>query len=118
MPAKRKPRALVNTSAATDASLAVRIPELSPKLRAKALRLFALGHSRNAVARKLGVERAQVRAARAQRNHITCALRAFLRLEQHRLVTGLSWWAAKMGIIREAIRTYRAAPRYTLSSTA
>lgn len=65
-----------------------------------------------------GVERAQVRAARAQRNHITCALRAFLRLEQHRLVTGLSWWAAKMGIIREAIRTYRAAPRYTLSSTA
>lgn len=65
-----------------------------------------------------GVERAQVRAARAQRNHITCALRAFLRLEQHRLVTGLSWWAAKLGIIREAIRTYRAAPRYTLSSTA
>ena len=31
--------------------------------RAKALRLFALGHSRNAVARKLGVERAQVHAA-------------------------------------------------------
>ena len=63
MPAKRKTRALVNTSAATDASLAVRIPELSPKVRAKALRLFALGHSRNAVARKLGVERAQVHAA-------------------------------------------------------
>ena len=39
-----------------------------------------------------GVERAQVRAARAQRNHITCALRAFLRLEQHRTVTGVSWW--------------------------
>ena len=65
-----------------------------------------------------GVERAQVRAARAQRNHVTCALRAFLRLEQHRLVTGTSWWAAKMGIIREAIRAYRAAPGYTLSSTA
>lgn len=29
-----------------------------------------------------GVERAEVRAARAQRNHINCALRAFLRLEQ------------------------------------
>lgn len=65
-----------------------------------------------------GVERAQVRAARAQRNHITCALRAFLRLEQHRLVTGLSWWAAKTAIIREAVRAYRAAPTYTLSSTA
>ena len=65
-----------------------------------------------------GVERAQVRAARAQRNHITCALRAFLRLEQHRLVTGTSWWAAKAAIIREAIRAYRAAPLYALSSTA
>jgi putative transposase len=65
-----------------------------------------------------GVERAQVRAARAQRNHITCALRAFLRFEQHRLVTGVSWWAAKTGIIREAIRAYRAAPTFTLSSTA
>lgn len=65
-----------------------------------------------------GVERAQVRAARAQRNHITCALRAFLRLEQHRLVTGTSWWAAKLGIIRAAIRAYRAAPTFTLSSTA
>ncbi len=65
-----------------------------------------------------GVERAQVRAARAQRNHITCALRAFLRFEQHRTVTGVSWWAAKLGIIREAIRAYRAAPTFTLSSTA
>lgn len=65
-----------------------------------------------------GVERAQVRAARAQRNHITCALRAFLRLEQHRLVTGLNWGAAKLGLIREAIRAYRAAPTFTLSSTA
>ena len=65
-----------------------------------------------------GVERAQVRAAKAQRNHIACALRAFLRLEQHRLVTGLSWWEAKAGIIRAAVRAYRAAPTFTLSSTA
>jgi putative transposase len=65
-----------------------------------------------------GVERAQVRAARAQRNHIACALRAFLRLEQHRLVTGISWWAAKLGIVREAVRAYRAHPTFTLSSTA
>ena len=65
-----------------------------------------------------GVERAQVRAARAQRNHITRALRAFLRLERHRLVTGVSWWAAKPGIIRDAVRQYLARPRYTLTSIA
>ena len=65
-----------------------------------------------------GVERAQVRAGRAQRNHIGCAIRAFLRFEQHRLVTGVSWWEAKTSIIREAVRAYLAAPRYTLSSTA
>ncbi len=65
-----------------------------------------------------GVERAAVRAARAQRNHINCAIRAFLRLEQHRLVTGVSWWEAKTAIIREAVRLYLAHPRYTLTSTA
>jgi hypothetical protein len=64
-----------------------------------------------------GVERAQVRAARAQHNHILCALRAFLRLEQHRLVTGVSWWEAKTSIIREAVRLYLAQPRYTLTAT-
>jgi putative transposase len=65
-----------------------------------------------------GVERAQVRAARAQRNHIGCALRAFLRLEQHRLVTGVSWWEAKTSLLREAVRGHLARPRYTLVSTA
>lgn len=65
-----------------------------------------------------GVERAGVRAARAPRNHIGCALRAFLRLEQHRLVTGVGWWEAKADIIRDAVRRYLAQPRYTLSSTA
>ncbi len=59
-----------------------------------------------------------MRAARAQRNHIGCAIRAFLRLEQHRLVTGVSWWEAKASIIREAVRSYLAQPRYTLTSRA
>ncbi len=63
-----------------------------------------------------GLERAQVRAGRAQRNHIGCAIRAFLRLEQHRLATGISWWEAKASIIRDAIRAYLAAPRYTLAA--
>jgi hypothetical protein len=64
-----------------------------------------------------GVERAQVRAARAQHNHILCALRAFLRREPHRLVTGVSWWEAKTSIIRAAVRLYLAQPRYTLTAT-
>ena len=63
-----------------------------------------------------GVERAAVRAARAQRNHINCALRAFLRLEQHRLVTGVRWREAKTDSIGEAIRLYLARQRYTLAT--
>src|SRR6476659_9016599 len=65
-----------------------------------------------------GVERAMVRGARAQRNHIGMAIRAFLRLEQHRWVTGVSWWAAKTEIVRAAVRAYLAHPLYTLRTTA
>ena len=61
-----------------------------------------------------GVERAQVRAARAQRTHVGCAIRAFLRLEWHRQTTGVSWWEAKAAIVRDAVRAYLAAPRYPL----
>ncbi len=65
-----------------------------------------------------GVERGQVRAARAQRNHIGCALRAFLRLESHCYHTGISWFEAKTSIIREAVRNYVANPLYLLIPTA
>jgi hypothetical protein len=65
-----------------------------------------------------GVERAQVRGARAQRNHIGCAIRAFVRLEVHRVHTGIGWWEAKQRLIREAIRAYLAQPLYTLHATA
>ena len=61
-----------------------------------------------------GVEKAQVRAAKAQRNHIGCALRAFLRLETQRLRTGRSWYEAKKHLLRDAIRTYLANPAYLL----
>ncbi|GAC1559701.1 MAG: transposase [Herpetosiphon sp.] len=57
-----------------------------------------------------GVERAQVRAARAQRNHIGMAIRAFLRLEHHRIRTGTSWFEAKMSIIRPAVQNYLSLP--------
>ena len=65
-----------------------------------------------------GVERAQVRSARAQIAHIGFALRAFLRLEYHRLRTGLSWYAAKAVIVRSAVRRYLANPFCIISSTA
>lgn len=65
-----------------------------------------------------GVERAQHCSAQAQRNHIGFALRAFLRLECHRLHTGTSWFEAKTSIVRDAVRAYLAQPRYTSLSTA
>jgi putative transposase len=65
-----------------------------------------------------GVERCQARSARAQRNHIGFALRAFVRLERFFFRTGISEWEAKTRIVREAVRAYLAAPLYTLTSTA
>jgi putative transposase len=65
-----------------------------------------------------GIERAQVRKAQAQRNHILFALRAFVRLELHRLQTGLSWYEAKTHIVRQAIRSYLAGPSIVLPNTA
>jgi hypothetical protein len=61
-----------------------------------------------------GVERCQVRAARGQRNHIGCAIRAFVRLEYHRFTTGVSWFEAKWSIVRDAVRAYLSKPRYRL----
>ena len=65
-----------------------------------------------------GVEDGQYRLEVSQRNHIGLALRAFVRLEQHRLEAGISWFNAKLGIIRSAMRQYLADPTITLSSTA
>jgi hypothetical protein len=60
------------------------------------------------------VDRCQTRMARAQRNHIGFAIRAFVRLEWHRFTTGVSWFAAKLSIIREAIRGFLAQPQLGL----
>jgi putative transposase len=65
-----------------------------------------------------GVERCQARSARAQRNHIGCAIRAFVRLERFFFRTGISEWEAKARIVRDAVRAYLAAPLYTLPATA
>jgi len=71
-----------------------------------------------ALKQECGVERAMVRAGRAQRNHIEMAIRAFVRLEWHRVRTGIAWGMAKEGIIRAAVRRYLAHPWYTLPATA
>ena len=59
-----------------------------------------------------GIERCQARSETAQRNHIELALRAFLRLEYHSFVKGISWFEAKTSIIRDAVRNYLANPAY------
>lgn len=59
-----------------------------------------------------GIERCQARSVTAQRNHIELALRAFLRLEFHSFVKGISWFEAKTSIIRDAVRAYLANPVY------
>ena len=63
-------------------------------------------------------EHAQVRAGRAQRNHIGMAIRAFVRLEWHRIRTGESWCNARRAILRPAIRHYLAHPSLILPTTA
>lgn len=65
-----------------------------------------------------GIEKSPARKAEAQQNHILLALQAFLRLEVHRLRTGISWYEAKASIIRPAIREYLAHPLYLLYPTA
>ena len=65
-----------------------------------------------------GVERCQARRAWAQRNHIGLSIRAFLRLACHCFSLGISWFEAKMDIIREAVRTYLAAPNIRLPESA
>jgi hypothetical protein len=61
---------------------------------------------------------AQVRKADSIINHIHMSLRAFLRLELYRLVTGIRWYEAKARIIRDAIRMYLSSPVYLLVPTA
>jgi putative transposase len=65
-----------------------------------------------------GVERCQARRAKAQRNHIGLSLRAFLRMECHCFALGLSWFQAKMEVIRDAVRTYIANPSMRLPQVA
>jgi hypothetical protein len=50
--------------------------------------------------------------------HSVFAIRAFIRLEVHRLTTDVSWYGAQTALIRDATRAYLAHPTLRLSATA
>lgn len=65
-----------------------------------------------------GAEGCQARRAKAQRNHIGLSIRAFLRMECHCYTLGLSWFQAKLDVIRDAVRGYLANPSMRLQQAA
>jgi putative transposase len=65
-----------------------------------------------------GVERCAVRRIRGQLNHIGLSIRAFVRLEYHRIKSGISWFQAKTEICREAVRKYLLNPLFQLPKLA
>ena len=75
---------------------------------------WAIEHYHRGIKQCTGIERCQSRTAKAQRNHLGWALRAFLRFESHCFAQGISWVEAKAEIIREAIRSYLAHPWISL----
>jgi hypothetical protein len=79
---------------------------------------FAIENYHRDLKQSCGVEKCRVRSERAQRNHIGLALRAFLRLEWHFYTMGVSAFEAKLGLVREAIRSYLARPFITLPKPA
>ena len=79
---------------------------------------WAIKHYHRGIKQFCGVERAQVRAARAQRHPMGLCLRAFLRVQCYCSHAGLSWVEAKAAIIRPAVQAYLAKPLYPLPATA
>lgn len=77
-------------------------------------RAWAVEEYRRALKQCCNVERCQARSARAQRNHIGMAIRAFARLSRHFDTTGVSWYESKARVVREAIRAYRAKPLHRM----
>jgi hypothetical protein len=81
-------------------------------------RCWAVEEYHRALKQCCNVERCQARSARAQRNHIGMAIRAFVRLSWYFYTTGVSWYEAKTRIVREAVRAYRSNPLYKTPVTA
>jgi len=79
---------------------------------------WAIDNYHSGIKQYCGVERTQVRSARAQCNPIGLALCAFLRLERYYSKTGFNWFEAKLAIVRHAIRAYLTHPLYIPPVTA
>lgn len=93
--------------------------DLSPSARqAYTDRAWRIEEYHRSLKQFTGVARGQFRLEVSQRNHIGLALRAFVRLELLRWFTLVSHCQAKLDIIRDAIRRYRAHPSLILPSTA
>ena len=88
----------------------LQMTELGPLKEAEIAWMIETDH--RGIKQFCGVERCQARSETAQRHHIALALRAFLRLEYHCFVKGISWFQAKTDIIRHAVRAYIAHPIY------
>jgi len=85
---------------------------------AYAERAWAIEEYHRGLKQCTGVDRCQTRMSLAQRNHIGCAIRAFVRLEWHRYTTGVSWFEAKVEIVRNAVRAYLTRPSINLPGSA
>lgn len=84
----------------------------------RAKRAFSIEIYHRAIKQTTGIEKASVRSHQSWFAHASSSLRAFLRLEIHRIRTGMSWYEAKLSIIRDAVRRYVNQPFFVLDSTA
>lgn len=84
----------------------------------RAKRAFSIEVYHRAIKQTTGVEKASVRSHQSWFAHVSSSLRAFLRLEINRIKTGISWYEAKLSIIRSAVRLYLAKPSYSFTSNA
>lgn len=65
-----------------------------------------------------GAERSSARSAVGQANHLLLSVRAYLRLEVHRVRTGVSHFEAKASVVRDAIRAFLTDPALARLPTA
>jgi hypothetical protein len=95
-----------------------RLDMTEPQRQLLADRAWLVEVYHRAIKQFTGIERAQFRLERSQRNHIGLALRAYLRLEVHRWRTRVSIFNSKLDVIRMAVGFYLAHPKYAILPTA
>jgi hypothetical protein len=75
---------------------------------------WAIENYHRALKELCGVEKCKIRKEAGQRNHINCALRAFIRLEVVKKEQNITIYQAKWEIIKGAIGDYMQDPKYAL----